>query len=88
MQEWTSDTFEQLSTADRVLIFSRNIANEQVVVLAKKLRSLQVPFVVVGSISVKDVNPVENLADVCINLHIDTGLVPDERVAERCIRMR
>ncbi|MCM3476820.1 DUF2529 family protein [Caldibacillus thermoamylovorans] len=79
VQEWTGDTFEQLSTADRVLIFSRNIANEQVVVLAKKLRSLQVPFVVVGSISVNDVNPVENLADVCINLHIDTGLVPDER---------
>jgi hypothetical protein len=79
VQEWIGDTFEQLSTADRVLIFSRNIADKQVVELAKKLRSLQVPFVVVGSISVKDINPIENLADVCINLHIDTGLVPDER---------
>lgn len=79
VQEWTNDTFGQLSTADRVLIFSRNMADEQVGTLAKKLHSLQVPFVVVGSISVKDKNPIENLADVCINLHIDSGLVPSER---------
>lgn len=78
VQEWTLDSHHNLSTADRVLICSRSANNDDCIVLAKQLRKIQVPFVVMSSIGKNESNPFENLADVFINLHIDLGLVPTD----------
>ncbi len=77
--EWQDETADQLTTADRVLFVLRDVHDEKVVNLGKQLRSKQVPFAVLASIPWDTENPFENLADVFINLHMDTGLVPKER---------
>lgn len=79
VQPFTNESLEILSTADRVLIFSRKADDKHVIELAKQLRAIQVPFVVASSISAKEENPLANLADVFLNLYIDTGLVPNEK---------
>ncbi|WP_033827491.1 DUF2529 family protein [Bacillus andreraoultii] len=78
VQEWTLNSHKSLSTADRVLMFSRSTNDIDLLAIARQLRKNQVPFVVISSLGKNESNPLEHLADVFINLHIDLGLVPTE----------
>jgi DNA-binding MurR/RpiR family transcriptional regulator len=69
----------ELSSSDRVLLFSRFSTDEEAVRLAFLLAEKGIPFVSVCSILEEDEpGPLATLADVHIELHLTKGLLPDE----------
>jgi hypothetical protein len=71
-----SSDIEAATSADRVLVFTRNSSDQEAVELAGKLQERNIPFVAVST-SVPD-GKLEELADVHINLQLTKGLLPDD----------
>jgi hypothetical protein len=67
---------EAATSADRVLLFTRNSDDQEAVELAGTLKEKDIPFVAVST-SVPDGKLVE-LADVHIDLQLTKGLLPDD----------
>jgi hypothetical protein len=67
---------EAATSADRVLLFTRNSDDQEAVELAGTLKEKDIPFVAVST-SVPDSKLVE-LADVHIDLQLTKGLLPDD----------
>ena len=76
VEKLTDDVLPSLSTADRVLIVTKNAQSEKVLELGKTLHEKQVSFMVLGVKDAKEVSPIENLAHAFVDLHLDKGLVP------------
>jgi len=74
----TEELIPTLSSADRVLLFTRDVLDDDILKVAKSLRETDIPFVAVGSCPAKQENPLDDLAHVFINLYMDRGLVPTE----------
>ncbi len=67
---------DELSSADRVLLFSRTSSDEEAIEWASKLQELGIPFVAASTV-VPD-GKLAELADVHINLQLTKGLLPDD----------
>ncbi|MEH7111063.1 DUF2529 domain-containing protein [Neobacillus niacini] len=67
---------EELSSADRVLLFSRTSSDDEAIEWASKLQELGIPFVAASTV-VPD-GKLAELADVHINLQLTKGLLPDD----------
>lgn len=70
------DGFHTLSSADRVLLFSRYANDEEALILSKNLVELDVPFVAVST-AIGGAEDMTTLADVHIDLQLKKGLIPD-----------
>lgn len=70
---------EEVTSADRVVLFTRNSNDEEAVAVGKDLSERGVPFVAVCTV-VKEIGEVNmtTLADTVIDLKLERGLVPDE----------
>jgi hypothetical protein len=67
---------EAATSADRVLLFTRNSEDQEAVELAGTLKEKDIPFVAVST-SVPD-GKLAELADVHIDLQLTKGLLPDD----------
>jgi hypothetical protein len=67
---------DEVTSADRVLLFTRTSADEEAVELAQELQDKGVPFVAVSTI-VPD-GKLADFADVHIHLQLTKGLLPDD----------
>jgi hypothetical protein len=67
---------EAATSADRVLLFTRNSDDQEAVELAGKLQEKNIPFVAVST-SVPD-GKLEEMAEVHINLQLTKALLPDD----------
>ncbi|WAA09641.1 DUF2529 family protein [Fervidibacillus albus] len=71
----TDETVDDLSPADRGILFSRTAEDEGMLRIAHMLRNKQIPFIIVCSPGEKT-QDLDELADVIIRLHSEKGLVP------------
>jgi uncharacterized phosphosugar-binding protein len=71
------DEIEELTDADRVLIFTRYSTDETALEVARQLQEKAIPFVAVTS-SVPEGEELLELADVVIDLRLTKGLLPDD----------
>ncbi|CAH2713959.1 hypothetical protein BACCIP111895_01113 [Neobacillus rhizosphaerae] len=69
---------EELSDADRVLIFTRTSSDEAALEIAAILREKQVPFVSVSTVMDAAIGDLTEFADVHIDLRLTKGLLPDD----------
>lgn len=71
------ENVEELTAADRVLLFTRYATDEDAVAVAAQLREKGIPFVAVST-RLDDAAPLIELADVSIDLSLKKPLLPDE----------
>jgi len=71
------DQLDLLTDSDRVLLFSRNSTDENVIHVGHLLRERNIPFVAVASKS-KEQEGIDAIADLFIDLKIKNGLVPTD----------
>lgn len=76
VEQLTEENLPSLSTADRVLIVTKNAQSEKVLKLAQALHEMQVGFMVIGVKDAKQENPIEDIALAFVDLNLDKGLVP------------
>lgn len=69
---------EQISSVDRVLLFTRNSDDPEAITLAKQLEELNVPFVGVSTVHDDMKTGLQDLAHIHINLNVKRGLVPTD----------
>ena len=69
---------EQISSVDRVLLFTRNSDDPEAITLAKQLEDLNVPFVGVSTVHDEMKTGLHDLAHIHINLNVKRGLVPTD----------
>ncbi|MGN1387952.1 MAG: DUF2529 domain-containing protein [Bacillus sp. (in: firmicutes)] len=69
---------EQISSVDRVLLFTRNSDDQEALALAEKLEELNVPFIGVSTVHDEMKTGLHDLAHIHINLNVKRGLVPTE----------
>ncbi|EKN64876.1 hypothetical protein BABA_22278 [Neobacillus bataviensis LMG 21833] len=75
----SATSVEQLSDADRVVIFTRTAGDEEAVALGRQLRERDIPFVAVSTVMEHDTEgDLAELADVHIDLRLTRGLLPDD----------
>ena len=67
---------EELTSADRVLLFTRTSADQEAIKWASKLQEKDIPFVAVST-EVPD-GKLAELAEVHLNLQLTKGLLPDD----------
>lgn len=67
---------DEVSAADRVLIFTRSSSDEEALRLARQLQEKGIPFV--GISTVTDDGGLDELADVHFDLRLTKGLLPDD----------
>ena len=75
-----AEAVEDLSDADRVLIFSRTSRDVEAVEVAKRLQKKMIPFVAVSTVmdDTDSEGDLALLADVHIDLRLRKGLLPDD----------
>ena len=69
---------EQISSVDRVLLFTRNSDDPEAITLAKQLEELNVPFVGVSTVHDDMKTGLQDLAHIHINLNVKRGLIPTD----------
>lgn len=69
---------ENLTNADRVMIFSRYSHDDAAVRAGKWLLERGVPFIAVSTHDTTDSESLVHLADVHMNLHLKRALLPDD----------
>jgi hypothetical protein len=69
---------DELSDADRVLIFTRTSNDQEAVYLAAQLLEKEIPFVAVSTVIDSSEADLVELADVHIDLRLTKGLLPDD----------
>ncbi|WML58392.1 DUF2529 domain-containing protein [Neobacillus sp. PS2-9] len=75
----TLEQVDELSDADRVILFSRTSMDEAAVAVAVALQKKGVPFVAVSTVMEEaDAGDLTSLADVHIDLRLKKGLLPDD----------
>ncbi|WML41668.1 DUF2529 domain-containing protein [Neobacillus sp. OS1-2] len=75
----SATSVEQLTDADRVVIFTRTSADVEAVALGKLLREKEIPFVAVSTVMDPEAEGnLAELADVHIDLRLTKGILPDE----------
>lgn len=75
IKELTPGQYEELTSADRVLIFSRSADDERVLELARYLYKEHIPFAAIASATGKE-TPLHDLADIFIDMSLTNGLIP------------
>ncbi|MEH7155388.1 DUF2529 domain-containing protein [Neobacillus drentensis] len=68
---------EELTEADRVLMFTRYSSDVEALEVAKQLNDKGIPLVVVATV-VSEGDQLQELADLVIDLRLTKGLLPDE----------
>ena len=69
---------EEITSADRFLLFSRHSNDPEAVKLAKQLADAYIPFVAVSTVVPSEEESLVDLADIHIDLRITRGLIPDD----------
>lgn len=69
---------EQITSVDRVLLFTRNSDDPEAMALAQQLEELNVPFVGVSTVHDEMKTGLHDLAHIHINLNVKRGLVPTD----------
>lgn len=70
------NSLEELSHADRVILFVRHLNDEKALQIGEALHKKGVPFAAAGALGRKEENKMDDWAYVSINLQADQGLVP------------
>lgn len=76
-QPWDGNS-NQVTAADRVVIFSRYSDDEEAVAAGKKLYEQGLPFISISTHIETEKENLAELADVHIDLQLKKGLLPDE----------
>jgi len=71
-------TVEQITSVDRVILFTRNSDDQEAIELAKQLEDKNVPFVGVSTVHNEMNEGIHDLAHIHLNLNIKRGLVPTD----------
>ena len=81
---WTDEV--ELTSADRVIIFTRSAKDAEAIALAERLNNEFVPFAAVAAESESDDNELSQLAYAYISLKIRNGLLPHpEKLGDRIV---
>lgn len=72
------DKIHTLTSADRILLFSRNASDPEILEIAKGLVNNHIPFVTVATVTPETKPSLLDITDVHINLHVQKGLIPDD----------
>lgn len=81
---WTEEV--EVTSADRVIIFTKSANDKEAMSLAKKLDEQFIPFAAVASEEANDENLLSNLAYTYISLKVRGGLLPHpEKLGERIV---
>lgn len=73
----TNGQMENIDSTDRVLLISRYSSDQEILTVARELHELHVPIVAMATLDEENTE-ISELADVFLNLHAKSGLVPTD----------
>ena len=73
-----SGHLDEITPMDRILLFSRNSDDPEVLDIAQKLKDEDIPFAAVSMVKNAESDGVQHLADLHIELPLKRGLVPTD----------
>ena len=74
----TAQQLDEVTLADRVVIFTRHSNDSRAVQVAQKLADKGIPFVAVSTVVSGDAPGLDTLADVHLDLKLTKGMLPTE----------